>query len=60
MGEGGEWSQVWQAAPLKQHMHTDLWNAILFSAITTGHWHMAADGGKVINKAQLLLLLTES
>lgn len=47
----GEWSQVGGAGPLKQHMDIDLRNAILFSAITTGYWHIAADGGKVISKA---------
>lgn len=58
---GKEWSQMQErAAQLKQLMHADLWNAILFSAITTSHWHMAAEGGKVISKVLFLLLLIGS
>ena len=37
MGEGGEWSQVQGSVLLKQHVHADLGNAIVFSAIATGH-----------------------
>lgn len=45
-----------EAAQLKQLMHAYLWNAILFSAVTASHWHMAAEGDKVISEVYLLLL----